>query len=273
MVLAHNLLREFLQAGADRGLTRAELAREAGVPLHEVYGAAKRLGVVFPAGKRGPSPGLRDPKRAEQMVALHAAGKTLEEIGDVYGVTRERVRQILKRNGVSRDDGGIARRVREKKHAAKHRRDMASLKKWGCSWDEYKALSRGPRSPSMAFIQQRRNARARGVEWQLTLWQWWTIWQKSGHWAGRGRGSGFGMCRYNDVGPYAVGNVFIATGRENSSRGGSKKGLPVGVTRRHNRFVAHASVNGIKKHLGSFATPEIAHAAYLAAISQPQAAA
>lgn len=45
-------------------------------------------------------------------------------------------------------------------------------------------------------------------------------------------------------------------------RGYSKRGLPKGVTTDKNRFVARANVNGKSKHLGSFLTPEEAHAAY-----------
>jgi len=74
------------------------------------------------------------------------------------------------------------------------------------------------------------------------------------------------MCRNNDTGPYAVGNVFIATGCENSSREHAKiSGLPRGVALRKGRYVAHRCVKGRKLYLGSHPTPELAHAAYLAA--------
>lgn len=45
-------------------------------------------------------------ERNAEMCALYQRGKTLQEIGDAYGVTRERVRQIVARAGVSRFDGG-----------------------------------------------------------------------------------------------------------------------------------------------------------------------
>ena len=38
---------------------------------------------------------LKNPQRNKQMVELYAAGKTLEEIGSIYEITSERVRQIL----------------------------------------------------------------------------------------------------------------------------------------------------------------------------------
>lgn len=44
------------------------------------------------------------------MRSLYQDGKTLQEVGDVFGITRERVRQILRRLGVSASEGGIAKR-------------------------------------------------------------------------------------------------------------------------------------------------------------------
>lgn len=49
------------------------------------------------------------------------------------------------------------------------------------------------------------------------VWEWWTIWQMSGRWEERGRGHGYMMCRKGDVGPYALGNVVIATGDFNAA--------------------------------------------------------
>lgn len=45
-----------------------------------------------------PSPSVDD--KWERMGALYRSGNTLQEIGDEFGVTRERVRQILRKSGV-----------------------------------------------------------------------------------------------------------------------------------------------------------------------------
>jgi len=67
-------------------------------------------------------------------------------------------------------------------------------------------------SPKGQFAKHKENARQRGVEFLLTFDQWWSLWEKSGHWKKRGNRKGrYVMSRRNDVGPYAVGNVFIAT--------------------------------------------------------------
>ncbi|MEC5422085.1 sigma factor-like helix-turn-helix DNA-binding protein [Virgibacillus sp. C22-A2] len=49
--------------------------------------------------------------RASDMKEMYVSGSTLQEIGDIYGVTRERVRQILSGFGVDRNDGGIAKKI------------------------------------------------------------------------------------------------------------------------------------------------------------------
>jgi hypothetical protein len=56
------------------------------------------------------------------------------------------------------------------------------------------------------------SAKQRGIPFLLTFEQWWQIWQESGHWEERGR---YQMTRPKDEGPYAVGNVKIATGAQN----------------------------------------------------------
>jgi hypothetical protein len=59
-------------------------------------------------------------------------------------------------------------------------------------------------------------AKARGVEFNLTYEEWWDIWEKSGKWNQRGCRKGqYVMSRYNDMGAYEVGNVFIQTQTEN----------------------------------------------------------
>jgi hypothetical protein len=63
----------------------------------------------------------------------------------------------------------------------------------------------------------RGSARERNIVWELTFEQWWGIWAASGKWKKRGSYKGqYVMARYNDTGPYAVGNVRIITNTANT---------------------------------------------------------
>ena len=175
-----------------------------------------------PNNKRGPR---RDLARDMRIAEIYQAGYTLHEVGVVFGITRERVRQIVRRQGVTPADGGICLRsenrkaaIAAKKLAALNARAMADF---GCEWQALLALNDGKRpwtkgSRCWQFIQQRRNAVKRGIAWNLTLQQWVAIWEDSGKWALRGKGGDkFVMCRKQDFGPYAAWNVYITTNRQN----------------------------------------------------------
>lgn len=52
---------------------------------------------------------------------------------------------------------------------------------------------------------------------RLTFEEWFDIWWTSGYWFKRGRGVGtYCMSRYNDLGDYEIGNVFIQTNEQNT---------------------------------------------------------
>lgn len=62
-----------------------------------------------------------------------------------------------------------------------------------------------------------------------------------------------------------ISNLRLATKSQNQVNrpGWSKSGMPKGVYRHGKRFVAQAWKGGRKHHLGTYDTPEQAHAAYL----------
>jgi hypothetical protein len=255
---------EELRQLAASGFTRQEAARELGASPAWVNNMARqhdlkflRAGLIIDA-----------PIRVKQMAALYQSGKTLQEIGTQYGLTRERVRQLITRHcGMRARNGGQHKVAVDKRAKFEAKRNAASLKRWGCNFDQYVKL-RDMQKPTRAFAAQKQNAKKRGIAWEFNLWQWWSVWQQSGKWDRRGRGQGYMMCRNGDVGPYAVDNVFIATGCENSSDQKRKKsGLPTGVrkNKKYRGYSAARSIKGKLVRLGSFPTPELAHAAYLAA--------
>lgn len=257
------------------GMSALQIAAHMGRSHVSIYKNAQRLGVVF---KRSDRRVMRD--RDAEMCRAYQAGEVLAVIGARFGVTRERVRQVVAREGIARQSGGVNVRAARRKEALAAARDDRFLRERGCTYAQWKfllgigrkAMAAGAGwniTPLGAYANQRHSAKRRGIEWNLTLWQWWTIWQESGHWEGRGRGRGYVMCRTNDTGPYAVGNVRIALAAENSSEANRKSELPIGVRHgsRGKKFVAQARIDGRVRWLGTFDTPDEAHIAYQAAVS------
>jgi len=71
-----------------------------------------------------------------------------------------------------------------------------------------------------AYAVQRRSAIKRGIKFDLTFTEWWSIWQQSGYWYHRGccRGQ-YVMARFGDKGPYAISNVAIVLVSQNAIEG------------------------------------------------------
>jgi len=217
-----------IKALAEKGMTRSQVAETLGMRVAVVGNLARNHSIEFVHASVGRG---CDATRTDAMAAMYKGGKTLAEIGEVYGVTRERVRQILSRYaGVSAVEGGQSVRSSRKKRSAQSKKDAASLEKYGCTYAQYRDLVRigleskqsnektNATTPTGAFHSQRQNALRRGIKWKLSLWDWWQVWQESGKWAERGRGRGsYVMCRFGDAGAYEVGSVYIAKFEHNVS--------------------------------------------------------
>lgn len=219
----------FQDWGRIGGRTRARrLSKARRKQIAKIAGSAKKTKSTYiPTGV---SPGRPSRINIPEAIASYRAGDTLELIGSRYQMTRERIRQVLKKNGVLSDEGGQAIRsflkteTRVKmQQAALLRAEKIARKRWGIPADEYRALvskygnTSTSKSPLNRYKQQKRSAHTRVIEWKLSFREWWDIWQKSGKWDQRGKGSRYGMARIGDSGPYAVGNVEIITGKQNSS--------------------------------------------------------
>jgi len=163
----------------------------------------------------------------QPMVELYKSGLTLHEVGEKYGVTREYIRQVMRKCGVDQLEGGREMRsflnVDDKIKKIKDKQDVREAKcqrLWGCTVEQRKLFGKQTDKSSIVnkFKTQRNSAKTRGIEWNLTLLEWWNIWQESGHWEERGIGSGkYVMARECDLGAYSKENVKIITHNENSS--------------------------------------------------------
>lgn len=170
-------------------------------------------------------------ERVQEFSKLYKSGQTLKQIGAEHGISRERVRQLLKRAGVKKDEGGQAlvtflkrlQGINSYKDKLQNK-ELWARKLFGCSLDEYRSLGdwKDGRTPAGVYFTHRRNAERRKIEHQLSLPQWWAIWESSGKWSERGwfgcRGlkDKYVMARYGDSGPYSVENVRIISWSENS---------------------------------------------------------
>jgi hypothetical protein len=207
---------------------------------------------------------MRDFAREEKIIAMFRGGLTMQKIGDHFDITRQRVQQILWRRGIVRADGGAKTRVKIKSLKAIADRDAHWIKKTGgLTFEQKRHLAQI--GATRVFSHQRCNARHRGISWNLTLAEWWKVWELSGKWEQRGRrADGYCMSRILDTGGYEVGNVHIQTLSENSREAtkiwiGQKKKLPRGVFDAypglpHMRYRVVAN----RKCLGYFASPEAA---------------
>lgn len=176
-----------------------------------------------PTGSRGPQ---RDMERELRVSELFRTGYTLQEIGTAFNVSRERIRQILARAGLTAADGGQAKKARNRRAqsaiAAKARRDARAVRLYGCDWETLVANNDGKPpcrgSKARAFFMQAKNAEQRGVDWCMTFPEWIGLWMESGHWDRRGRGRDkYVMARKQDFGPYATWNVYITTQAQNAA--------------------------------------------------------
>lgn len=132
------------------------------------------------------------------------------------------------------------------------------IPKSGCTRGQSRELRQS--GASRKFTEQKAHASVRGIGWELTLWDWWTIWQDSGKWDERGRfAHQYAMCRKDDVGPYKISNVYIATNSENSAlsarrswRTGALTGLHLSIGKRRKRLERRlsASANAGPSHCG-----------------------
>lgn len=205
----------------------ASLRRRAVPVLQQAGFEISEISALFAidANNYAQRPGVCKPDLARDatMASMFRDGKTLEYIGAQFGLTRERVRQILKVAGVHRTEGGREKCTEARRSRAAQRRDEACMQKYGCTHAQRQellvlqrqALSR-ERGPIGAFGRQKASAVQRGIGWNLSLWQWWTVWQESGKWEQRGVRKGqYCMSRIGDSGPYELGNVRIVTVTEN----------------------------------------------------------
>lgn len=138
------------------------------------------------------------------------SGKTLQEIGDILGVTRERVRQVCALFGFLPPEREKKPLIVRKKRNTDHNEVREKCKLLGLP------------DPYLKYLSHKSGSAVRNIGFELTFPQWWEIWEP--YYAERGNRKGCKvMCRTFDSGPYAVGNVRIDTIKSNAAECGLVK--------------------------------------------------
>ncbi len=273
MAKPHNALVGLAELAA-QGKTRKELAQHYGVCAQTVDRVARLRGIALKRKNKAEIKAEAKPKvespRNLKILSMHRQGVNMTKIGAQMGVTRERVRQILKRHGITGRDAGAAKKAK-KTEAALIAREARCMARHGMTLSAYTAASKA--GHVAAYCQQRNTARHRGVDWKLSFGEWFSIWQESGKLHLRGRGVGhYVMSRACDSGGYVLGNVHIQLSTENNSeymtKNACKRNANPGVYLMYPGLSQPWIAKVSKKYLGMFATEQEAtdaRNAYLAA--------
>src|SRR6185312_6351433 len=122
MRLGTKLVIDHLRSLAEQGKTLSDAAQETGMKYCNLSAFANKHGIVFKRQIMAERPQGR--ARAQDMRQRYEDGETLEQIGQRYNITRERVRQILSyKFGTTGRDGGKAELSRRKRREFNKKRD------------------------------------------------------------------------------------------------------------------------------------------------------
>lgn len=138
----------------------------------------------------------QDKQRDRAIAKRFVAGELLREIGLDYGMSRERVRQIVRRAGVTPQKRGQPqrrrdreKRQREHEKARKRAREQRIKDRWGISAQQYDKLRAYDdnlnRTPLGQYLYFKHSSKSRGVPFSLAFKDWWAVWRQ--HWHKRGR--------------------------------------------------------------------------------------
>ena len=107
----------------------------------------------------------------------------------------------------------------------------------------------------LRYVQHKRNAAKRGIEWEFTFEEWCAVWEP--HWADRGpRKDQKVMCRTHDAGPYRPDNVRIDSPKGNAA----ERGLMLKCSRTYwwQKQGPDVTDRGFKSYGNLFLRPEVA---------------
>ena len=202
-----------------------ELISQFSLTKQSIYNIIKNYGVL---PRKPPQSKSEIEKRNLDIASSFKSGIPMTELASTYGMTRQGIQLILKHLGMNAKAGGASIRSKERQlnlinNKILNRERNCNIK-WGCTLDQWQTLRNMNLNfhltPIARYIQHRSNVKRQNIDWHISLWQWWTIWNTSGLYNSRGRGkNGYCMTRLKDQGPYTYDNVYITTISKNLKDG------------------------------------------------------
>lgn len=260
-------MKQFIRSEIEKriaaGMTRIQVADDMGISYQTVCRHTRDLGRVGPQGRRK---GMKVKKTHEQiesenaraidMLARYQRGETLDKIGQSYGVTRERVRQIVKKNfGITGKDGGIRVAAQAKRQKEWEKFNARWEHKLGGPYREWFSL---PNHIRLKYSAHKRNARKiHNTTWHIKPLEWWGLFKA----AGAVPSKMVWLTRKNNSLPFTVENCFVATRGEVLNRAWAGKPRKERKPRKYNRLGRpghpQALISDIIARRGSMSASEI----------------
>lgn len=201
-------------------------------------------------------------RNAEIVKQFLESDLSAQQIAEKHGMSRVNVANILKKANVTYKDTNRFKQAAEKRESRLLQVDDRTKKRDGVSREVWKEIGTDARNQ---FRYNRNYAQYANIPWELTLGQWWDIWQKSGHWNDRGTGHGYVLSRNDKLKGFSIGNVEVISASENLKRirmsSTTKNGARGGVYHVFPHLKKGWIARHGNKHLGYFESEEAARAA------------
>ncbi len=156
----------------------------------------------------------------DEIIALYKSGQTLEEVADGFGVTRERIRQVLRLWGIDARSGGSSKRAEIRRLAREEAREERCMEQWGQTLTEHAST---PDRLRRVYATARSNRHSWGDEWTLLFADWLTAWEGHLHESRK-----YWLTRIDDNGPWSKENVHVVPAQLVIDKRDAKYGGKVG---------------------------------------------
>lgn len=183
------------------GKTLAQVGLAFGLSGSHVHQVFKNHGIT--KKDKGTNHGGRE-ALVTMMLTLYQEGRTLAEIGEAVGLSRQRVHQVFKARGINSEGMGAKARAQARRNKTDTESAKRIAKTWDMTMDEYQqhvavhGSSGTAGSPMNRYVEQRSNCKRKKGKWEFTFKTWWDLWVQSGKWEERGLG-GYVLGRVGDA--------------------------------------------------------------------------